>query len=74
MKTKSQRSKAVYLTDQNYAVLNLLCNTLAMSQSDLFRYVITKAKSNPKWAEQEFDCPGLAEKIRAAVKASRGGD
>ena len=74
MKTNSQRSKVVYLTDQNYAVLNLSCNTLVMSQSDLFRYVITKAKSYPKQTEQEFDCPGLANKIREAVKASRGGD
>lgn len=70
MKTKAQRSKAVYLTEQNETVLNLLCDALVMPQADLFRYVIIKAIKNPKWAEEEFDCPGLAEKIKDAVKTN----
>ena len=70
MKTKAQRSKAVFLTDQNETVLNLLCDALVMSQADLFRYVIIKAIKNPKSAEEEFDCPGLANKIKEATEIS----
>lgn len=70
---KGQKAKfemqAVYMSEVNASILNTIARRTGNAKSEVMRFAITKAFANPMWAEQEFDCPGLAEDIRSAIKS-----
>lgn len=71
MSQKKRANQVVYLSEVNLTILEVVTRMTGSLKSDVLRYVLTKSFSNPAWAENEFDCPGLANEIKEALANSQ---
>ena len=67
MKVKKRENIGIYLSETNLRILEVITRMTGLSKTDVLRYVLTKSFVNAMWSQDEFDCPGLADEIKAVL-------